>query len=157
MTRRTYPILAFAAVVLSVSLASGAMAAEDERLQHAVEARQGLLKVVVTYFGPIAGMARGLVPYDGEVVRHNAERISVLLPMIPELFSTDTRGAGVPTEALDHIWDNREDFAARAANAAEAAAALAQAAEQGEAAAMAAFRKAGGACRDCHDEYREQD
>ena len=34
----------------------------DERTQKTIEARQGLLKVVAQYFGPIVGMARDRYP-----------------------------------------------------------------------------------------------
>ena len=51
-------------------------ASEDERAQAAADTRQGLLKVVVSYFGPILGMARQQLPYDGDVVKNNAEKIA---------------------------------------------------------------------------------
>ena len=47
---------------LLVSFASTSWA--DERTQKTIEARQGLLKVVAQYFGPIVGMAKGQIPYD---------------------------------------------------------------------------------------------
>ncbi len=142
-------------VTVAMLLSSTALAA-DERTQNAVEARQGLLKVVRSYFGPIYAMAGGHIPYDAEVVEKNANAIAALLPMIPDLFRMDTSGADIPTEALDGIWDNWEDFAGKAEASAEKARALAAAAADEEA-AKAAFRAFGGSCSACHDDYREQD
>ncbi|MBT5333502.1 MAG: cytochrome c, partial [Gammaproteobacteria bacterium] len=39
-------------------------ASAEERAQTAIDTRQGLLKVVASYFGPIVGMARGQIPFD---------------------------------------------------------------------------------------------
>ena len=147
-----------ASVVALLSLSAAvAHGADAERAQIATETRQGLLKVVVSYFGPIVGMARQQIPYDAAVVQSNAEQIAVLLPMIPDVFRMDTRGADVDTEALDGIWENMDDFAEKTQAATEAAQALAAAAGQSQEAAMGAFRQLGGACKGCHDEYRQQD
>ncbi len=142
-------------LAVAVMLSNSAIAA-DERTQDAVDARQGLLKVVRSYFGPIFVMVRGDIPYDAEVVEKNASAIAALLPMIPDLFRMDTSGVDVQSGALDGIWDNWDDFAAKAEASAAAARELAAAAGD-EAAAQAAFRKFGGSCSACHDEYREQD
>jgi cytochrome c556 len=128
-----------------------------ERAQAATATRQGLLKVVVSYFGPIVGMARGQIPYDGAVVAANAAKISTLLPMIPDVFRHDTRAFDVETGARDAIWDNPDDIRTKAGNATEAALALEAAAGQGQEQAMKAFQQLGGACKACHDEYRDQD
>lgn len=147
------------ALIVTLSLlGSNAWAATaDERAQAAAETRQGLLKVVVSYFGPIVGMARQQIPYDGDLVKTNAGKIAVLAPMIPDVFRADTRGRDLDTEALDKIWDNTEDFAAKAATVAERAQALADAATQGQDVAMKAFGELGASCKACHDNYRQQD
>ncbi len=142
-------------MTIAITLSSAALAA-DERTQDAVDARQGLLKVVRSYFGPIFVMVRGDIPYNAEVVEKNASAIAALLPMIPDLFRMDTSDTDVETGALDTIWDNWEDFAGKAEASAERARALAAAASD-EDAAKAAFRAFGGSCSACHDDYREQD
>ena len=148
-------VLALCAITLLAS--GGALAATaEERAQTAVDTRQGLLKVIVSYFGPIVGMAREQIPYDADVVRNNAEKVAVLAPMIPDVFKMDTSGVDLDTEAKDNIWSNADDFAAKAATVAERASALAAATEDGQGAAMKAFGALGGACKACHDEYRQQ-
>ena len=59
--------LIFSALLITAPLTFAA--SDDERAQAAAETRQGLLKVVVSYFGPILGMVRQQLPYDGDVVQ----------------------------------------------------------------------------------------
>lgn len=151
----------FISRVLLVALALGAgqsfAATPDERAANAAETRQGLLKVVVHYFGPMVGMAREQIPYDAELVEANATKIAQLAPLIPDVFRADTRGFDLETEALDKIWDNQQDFADKAATVAERATALANAAANSDqGAAMKAFGALGASCKACHDNYREQ-
>lgn len=147
-------------LVISVLLLAGNSsfaASEDERAQAAADTRQGLLKVVVSYFGPILGMARQQLPYDGDVVRNNAEKISTLLPMIPHVFQRDTSAFDLDTEALDNIWEDFDDFSDKAAASAQAASDLAAATADGQGVAMKAFGDLGASCKACHDNYRQQD
>jgi len=146
-------------IVISLTILAGSnvfAASADERAQVAAETRQGLLKVVVSYFGPIVGMAREQIPYDEDLVAKNAAKISTLLPMIPDVFRRDTRGFDLETEALDDIWDNTDDFESKAATAAERAKDLAAAVADGQGAAMKAFGELGASCKACHDNYRQQ-
>ncbi len=129
----------------------------EERAQAVADTRQGLLKVVVSYFGPIVAMAREQIPYDGDVVKNNAEKIAALLPMIPDVFRNDTSSYELDTEALPDIWQNMDDFTDKTNNATQAAQALAAATAEGQGAAMQAFGALGGACKACHDNYRQQD
>lgn len=63
--------------------------------------------------------------------------------------------AGVPTRALPVIWQNPQDFRAKAVNFVVAARALNDAARSGDIAAVrAAFPALGAACGACHDTYR---
>ncbi len=145
-------------IALSAALILSAPAwAADERTEAAVDTRQGLLKTVGFYIGPIVGMAREQIPYDADRVKYNAERIAELAGMIPDVFRFDTRGADVSTEALDSIWDNTEDFNDKAAALAARASDLAAATADGQPAAMKAFGGMGASCKACHDEYRQQE
>lgn len=149
------------ALLISLSLsASSAWSATDEEVERAqavADTRQGLLKVVVSYFGPIVGMAREQIPYDAEVVKNNAEKIATLLPMIHDVFRRDTSSFDLDTEALDDIWGDFDDFSAKATTATQRAQALAAAASENQGAAMKAFGALGGSCKACHDNYRQQD
>ena len=75
--------------------------------------------------------------------------------MIPEVLAQDTRDFDVETTALDSIWENMDDFAAKAQALEDNANAFADAASGGDfATAMGAFRAFGGSCGNCHDTYR---
>ena len=149
-------LLALTAALSTTIIGPAAFAADDERAQAVTETRQGLLKVMGYYLGPIVGMARQQIPYDADMVQANAEKIAALAPMIPDVFRTDTRENDVETEALDGIWENAEDFAAKAATTGERATALAAAAQLDQGSAMKAFGALGGSCKSCHDDYRQQ-
>ena len=144
-------------VLLAAFTLSASAFAADEQTEAAVDTRQGLLKTVGFYMGPMVGMARQQIPFDAERMQYNAERIAELAPMIPDVFRRDTRGADVTTEARDGIWENTEDFADKAATVAARAADLAAATGDGQGAAMKAFGAMGAACKACHDEYRQQE
>ncbi len=148
------------AVLLAGGLVMSASAegpTPQERAQGTADTRQGLFKVVVNYFGPIVGMARGQIPFDAAVVEANANKINQLALMVPDLFKKDTSDFDLDTEAKADIWENLDDFNAKAATLAERAAALAAAASEGKGPAMKAFGQVGGACKGCHDDFRQQE
>ena len=128
-----------------------------EQAQAAADTRQGLFKIVGRYFGPIVGMARDQIPYDAAVVEYNASKINQLAAMATDLFGKNTSEFDLDTGALPGIWDNLDDFKAKANTLVETSAALAAAASEGKGPAMKAFGKVGGACKGCHDDYRQQD
>lgn len=146
--------------LLSVLLVSfcgtNVYAADDERAQKAIETRQGLLKVVGHYFGPIVGMAKGQVPFDAATVSANANKIAQLAPMIPDVFALDTRASGLSSDALDGVWENTDDFKDKASTTTERALALAAAADQGQGAFLKAVGGLGSACKGCHEDYRQK-
>jgi len=121
----------------------------------ATETRQSVFKLLYFNLIPIAGMARG-APFDAELAEKNARNIAALAPMIPDLFSAmDTRDFDVETEALDVIWENPSEFAAKAQALLEGANNFAEVASGGDmAATLGAFRGLGGGCGNCHDDFR---
>ena len=132
-------------------------ASAEERAQTAIDTRQGLLKVVASYFGPIVGMARGQIPFDAAVVEKNAGKIAQLAPMLADVFAKDTRESGLQSGAKDGIWEDMADFKGKAATTTERAIALANAASQGKGPTMKAFGALGASCKGCHESYREKD
>ena len=128
----------------------------DERTQKAIDARQGLLKVVAQYFGPIVGMARGQIPYDPALIEKNAGKVAQLAPMIPDLFAMDTSASGLTSDAKAGIWADYADFSAKAATTTERANALVAATTEGQGATMKAFGALGASCKNCHESYRQK-
>ena len=144
-------------MVFNILFSTNSWSVDDqERAQVAVDTRQGLLKVIGYYIGPMVGMARGQIDYDADLVAANAEKMGKLTAMIPDLFKIDTSGSGVASDSLNGIWDNSEDFNNKAAVASQRAFELADAAKEGKTAFMQAFGAAGGACKSCHDDYRQK-
>ena len=126
----------------------------EERAAMAVDQRKALFKTLRFNLIPIAGMAQG-APFDAAVAERNARRVAAIASMIPEVMAQDTRNFDVETTALDSIWENMDDFAAKAQDLEDNASAFADAASGGDfATAMGAFRAFGGSCGNCHDTYR---
>ena len=148
----------FVVALLAALVVTPAMALDAEQAQKATETRQSVLKVVGWNIGPLGAMARGLVPYDADLVARNAERIAWMSSMIPDAFRADTREHAVETEALPVIWENYARFEELAANAQASAERLAEVAASGD---EAAGKQAIGAliddCRACHNDFRLKD
>ena len=127
----------------------------EEQAAAAVDQRKSLFKTIRYNLGPIAGMAQG-APFDAEVAERNARRIAVMATMIPEMLAVDTSAFdNIETTALDSIWDNQDDIAAKAQALIDNANAFADVAATGEmGATLGAFRAFGGSCGNCHDTYR---
>ena len=86
----------------------------EEQAAAAVDQRKSLFKTIRYNLGPIAGMAQG-APFDAEIAERNARRIAVMATMIPEMLAVDTSNFdNIETTALDSIWDNQDDIAAKA-------------------------------------------
>lgn len=130
----------------------------EQQAAAAVDTRKALFKILRFNLVPIAGMAQG-APFNAEVAERNARRIAAMAPMIPEVLARDTSAFdGIETTALDIIWENQDDIAAKAQALMDNANAFADVAAGGDmAATLGAFRQLGGSCGDCHDSYRVDD
>lgn len=130
----------------------------DKAALEAVKVRQSLLRLFKHNYGPMAGMARGKVPFNAAVVGNNAVRLEQLSKMFADVFVTDTRDSGAPTEALDRIWEDSATFSEKVDALTAAATALAQVASGGdEATVIAAIKEVGGSCGSCHDDFKKDD
>jgi cytochrome c556 len=157
LTRIGVALAASAVSALAVSQGAGPPSPEAQA-KSAIEARQGLYKLMATQFGPIGGMLRNTVPFDAAVVAKNSARIAVISEIIPELFVNDTRTfTATKTAALPGIWNSQADFKGKADALTKAANDLNAAAKGGDkAATMAAAGAVGKACGSCHDSYRQK-
>jgi cytochrome c556 len=134
------------------------MAMDQEQAEKVTEVRQAVLEVVGWNTGPMAAMAKKNIPYDADEFAKRADRIAFMLDMLPDAFAPDTRDAVLETEALDVIWDERDDFNRLADEARDKARAAETAARTGDfSVAQAAFLEMGQACKACHDRFREED
>ncbi|MBP1870443.1 Cytochrome c-556 [Ensifer adhaerens] len=140
------------ALLLAASLAGlgvTAVTAADE--PQAV--RQELMKKVGKAAGALGGIAKGEKPYDAEIVKASLTTISETVKVFPDHFPAGSE-TGMETEASPKIWENMDDFKAKAAKlGSDTDAVLAQlpADQAGVGAAMGILGKD---CGSCHEIYR---
>ncbi len=112
------------------------------------------------YFGPLAGMAQGKIPYNGDVVARNAAYLDVLNKMPWDGFAESTRDLkDVKTAALPAIWSEPAKFKEAQEKFQSAVGALVAATKTGnEASVKSAIAEVGkGGCGNCHQNFRQKD
>lgn len=139
---------------------TGAHAADavTERAQRAIETRQGALKLLGFYMGPLGAMARGRIPMDVKTVERHADRIASIAPILGDTFRFDTSQSGVASDALPVIWTKPNEFAAKGETLLEKASELGRLARAGdEGAIKGGIGGLGQACGSCHEDFRVDD
>jgi cytochrome c556 len=142
------PALALVAglAITSVSLAQFA------KPEDAIKYRQSALTVMGTHFGRLAGMARGAIPYDAAKAQESA-KIAATVGHLPwEGFVASSFGA--PAKVKGDIGANMADFKALHEKA-EAELDKLPAAAGNLDSLKAQVGATGGACKNCHDKYRQ--
>ena len=146
-------LLAGAAFALSAGVAQTALAqAKPETL---VKQRQSAMTLQGKYFGPMAGMAQGKVPYNADTVAMNAAFLDALSRMPWDGFAESTKD--VKSAALPAVWSEGAKFKEAQDNFHKAVEALVKVSRGGdEAAQKAAIGGVGKACGGCHQNFREK-
>jgi cytochrome c556 len=142
------PALALAAglAISSVSLAQFA------KPEDAIKYRQSAFTVMGTHFGRLAGMARGAIPYDAAKAQESA-KIAATVGHLPwEGFVASSFAA--PAKVKGDIGANMADFKALHEKA-EAELDKLPAAAGNLDSLKAQVGATGGACKNCHDKYRQ--
>ncbi|MGR9169157.1 cytochrome c [Rhizobium sp. KDH_Rht_773_N] len=137
-----------AAAVAFAGIAIGsAMAADGTH-----EAREALMKKIGGAAGSLGAIAKGTKPYDAEAVKVALTTIAETAKVFPDQFKPGTETGD--KAASPKIWENMDDFKARAAKlSADAETVLAQL--PADAAGVgAALNTVGGNCGGCHQLYR---
>ena len=122
-----------------------------------VKQRQAAMTLQGKYYGPLAGMAQGKVPYNADVVARNAAYLDVLDKMPWDGFAESTKD--VKTAALPAIWNEPAKFKEAQEKFQGAVGALVAATKTGnEASIKAAIAEVGKAgCGNCHQNFRQKD
>jgi cytochrome c556 len=125
----------------------------------AIEYRQGAFAMVGWNFMPLSQMVKGEVPWDAAEFGRRAERIAALAPQILEGFPADSEsGPGVKTGTKPEVWKNMDDFKTKMDDFVAQSRALAGIAKANDEASMKEqFKKTAGACKACHDKYRNKE
>ena len=127
----------------------------QEIARQAVEARQGLFRVLGWATAKPIDMLTGRRAFDADEVLKYAVRIEQLAPMIKDVYRLDTRNTGVPSRSLDALWDHRAEFDAMVGSLRVDAATAVVAARTGEReASLKAFKRLVESCDECHDKFR---
>jgi len=148
-------LLAGLAFALAAGVAQTAFAqAKPEVL---VKQRQAAMTLQGKYFGPLAGMAQGKVPYNAETVAFNSAMLDALSRMPWDGFAAASKDATVKTAALPAIWSEPAKFQEAQDNFHKAVQNLVSVSRGGdEAAQKAAIGGVGKTCGGCHQNFREK-
>jgi cytochrome c556 len=149
------PALALAPL-LSLTLA--ACGGADTPGQKAANERHENFEEIGDSFKTITDELKKTAP-DVAKIREGAARINGFAPQVRDWFPAGSGPQdGVKTDALATIWEQPDAFQQAAARLADEAAAMNTAAEAGDLAAVrGAVLGLGGACKNCHDRFREED
>src|SRR5258707_8550679 len=96
------------AAALVVGFAFTLDAAAQAKPEVLVKQRQAAMTLQGKYFGPIAGMASGKVPYNADVIARNATYLENLAQMPWDGFHESTKD--VKSAALPAIWTEPAKF-----------------------------------------------
>jgi cytochrome c556 len=138
------------AAVIGLVLTAGAAFAEGDRTDPNAKARSDLMRVIGKNTGILGDMAGGKAAHDAAAAEAAKAAIVEAAGMIEATFK-DQGAADPASEAKPEIWANWEDFLANAKALGDAAGAMDVASAETIGAGMGAL---GGACKDCHTDYR---
>ena len=125
-----------------------------------VKQRQAAMTLQGKYYGPMAGMAQGKIPYNGDIVARNAGYLEVLSKMPWDGFAESTKELkDVKTAALPAIWNEPAKFKDAQEKLQSAVSRLVAATKTGdEASVKSAILEVGkGGCANCHQNFRQKD
>ena len=146
-------LLAGLAFVLGAGVAQTTLAQVKPEIL--VKQRQAAMTLQGKYFGPLAGMAQGKVPYNADTVAFNAALLDALSRMPWDGFAESTKGE--KSHALPAVWGEAAKFKEAQDNFHKAVASLVAVSRgSDEAAQKAAIGGVGKACGGCHQNFREK-
>jgi cytochrome c556 len=122
-----------------------------------IETRQKSLKDLGASFKTVNDQSKAGSP-DMAAIKAAAAKVEAHSKELGTWFPSGTgKDTGVKTEALNTIWEKPDQFKAAVARFQAEAPKLNAAAQSGDVAQVkAAFGGVGGACKNCHDNFREK-
>jgi cytochrome c556 len=145
--RMKFRITTIAATALCLGLAATAVTAQDA----VVEKREQMMKQVGASMGALGGIAKGEKPFDAEAVKTALTTISTDMKAFPDQFPA---GSEANSAAAPVIWDNMDDFKAKAAKLAGDADTILASMPADQAGVQEAVKTLGANCGTCHQTYR---
>jgi cytochrome c556 len=139
---------------LAVALVSGSALAQMKP-EVMVKQRQSVMTLMGKYWGPMAGMMQGKVPYDAKIVQRNAGFLDNLSRMPWDGFDPATKD--VKSAALPAVYTDTAKFAEAADRLQNEASKLYAVSRSGdEAAVKAQMGAVGKSCGGCHESLRQK-
>lgn len=128
--------------------------AQFKNAKHAVEYRQGALKVMALHFSSIGAMVNGKKPYDAAQAAFDANVVQTISALPWAGFGDETED--IKSDARAEIWMEKDKFLEASKKLQTATAGLVDAAKTGDQAKLkVAFGQTARSCKACHDAYRE--
>ncbi|HLP68886.1 MAG TPA: cytochrome c [Rhizobium sp.] len=115
--------------------------------------RQEMMEKVGDAMGAIGAIVKGKKPFDAAVVKSSLTTMKEVASTFPENFPAGSE-TGFKSEASPKIWENTDDFKAKAANLVKVADAQLAALPTDQASTGATMKALGEACSSCHETYR---
>ncbi len=153
-----------AIIAATIGLSAGAMGAmadetslDKAQAKAVVTARQDAFKELEDLIKPMAGMARGKVDMDTDLVAKNAARMETISAELTAMFEADTSGFEIKNRSDAKIWSSMDDFNSKVDALTQAAGVLKTAGLAGDAGGVKkAIVGVGQSCKSCHTEYRTE-
>ena len=144
------------AAVVAVTLVMGAGAAfAQQKPEVLVKQRQAVMTLQGKYFGPMAGMAQGKIPFNVDVVKRNSAYLDNLSRMAWDGFDANTKD--VKSATLPAVYTDQAKFKDAAARLENEAHKLWEVAQRGdEGAIKAQIGAVGKSCGGCHESFRQK-
>lgn len=124
----------------------------DMSPEEMIHIRQENMKMLGDAARTLTRMARGQDPYNAESAVSAFDQISQIAATFPDLFPEGTNAGN--TKAAPAVWENMEDFLAKAGTLEDIGLQGTETAQQGQEAVAALVQDLGAACSDCHQSYR---
>ena len=144
------------AVAAALALAHlGASAQSFAKPEDAIKYRKASFVVTAAHFGRIGAMVQGKAPFDAKAAAESAEVVAEMskLPWAGFVEGSDMG----ETKAKPEIWKQPAKFKEAGEKLQQEAAKLVTAAKGGkEADVKTAFSAVAGACKGCHDDFRNK-
>ena len=146
--------LSFGSAVLAASLLAAAQAADPKTPAEMQKARHEHYEELGDAFKAVRDQSKAGNP-DFAALEKAAETVNQASINQQQWFPKGTGPEAGKTRALPEIWSKPDEFAAAQKMLADRAPKLLAAAKTKDVAAVtAAFREVGGACKNCHDNFR---
>ena len=146
--------------VLALTLGLGAVVhAADDPYADQVETRHGLMFQMAADASVLGAIVKGDAPYDAAVATKAAQNIAAIASVISlvQFPKGSENGVAADSFAKPELWASEADFLQKVVDLNKATADMVTAAGTSSDAIKAAMGGLGGACKACHEAYRQPD